>query len=198
MRFATFLTALGAAVAIASPIHQALHKRVIVYDIITETDYVTVTEGAVPTQTPEGVKTVLISTTVWVNPVEASEPSSYAVPPPPPAPTTTCITTEPTPAPAAPTTTEPAPAAVPTTTSEAPPPAEPAPTTTTEEAAPVAQSTTSVAAVAAASPTDYNSAAIDHHNYHRANHSAPDITWSDSLAASALVVANSCVFAHDM
>ena len=56
----------------------------------------------------------------------------------------------------------------------------------------------SAAAPVAATPTDYISAAVDSHNYHRANHSASDMSWSDSLAASALIVANTCVFQHDM
>merc|ERR1712137_740854 len=38
---------------------------------------------------------------------------------------------------------------------------------------------------ARAKPTGYQGMVLHHHNIHRANHSAPDIAWSDSLAATA-------------
>lgn len=173
MRCSTVLAALGAVLAVASPIHQGLHARMIVTDIITDIVWVTVTEGAIPTptHTPD-IKTVTIHSTVVVQPIEATTSST----PPPPPPTTS---------------TEPAPA--PTTESQAP--VAPAPTTTQEA---VVQASAPVSAAPVASPTDYISAVVDSHNIHRQNHSAPDISWSDSLAASSLVVAQSCVFAHDM
>jgi uncharacterized protein YkwD len=39
---------------------------------------------------------------------------------------------------------------------------------------------------------------LHHHNIHRANHSAPDLTWSDSLAATAQKIGETCVYAHSM
>lgn len=36
------------------------------------------------------------------------------------------------------------------------------------------------------------------HNLHRANHSAPNMTWGTGLATSAKIVAQSCNFAHNM
>jgi uncharacterized protein YkwD len=176
MRSSTVLAALGAALAVASPVHQALHNRKIVTDIVTDIFYVTVTEGAIPTP-PAEVKTVVVHNTVVVHHTDAPKFTPQPAPPPP-APTTS--------------TTTPAPAPVVVHT-----PAPPAQTPTIE-ATVVHSPAPVVAAPAPATPTDYISAAVDSHNYHRANHSASDISWSDSLAASALIVANTCVFQHDM
>lgn len=77
--------------------------------------------------------------------------------------------------------TAPAPAAYTPAAAPAPAPAAPAP----------------VAAAPAAAPSDYASTVVAHHNAHRANHSAPALEWDDALAATALKIANSCVYAHD-
>ncbi|PMD30702.1 PR-1-like protein [Hyaloscypha variabilis F] len=185
MRSSTILAALSAALVAASPVHQALHARKIVTDIVTEIVYTTVTEGLLPTPAPQ-VKTVVIASTVVVLPIEATH-STQPAPPPPPPPASTHSTTAP------------APVVIPPQT-EVQAPAAPVPTTTKEAVvqAPASTAPASTAAAPASTPTDYISAAIDHHNYHRSNHSASDISWSDDLAASALVVANSCVFAHNM
>ncbi|PMD14204.1 PR-1-like protein [Hyaloscypha hepaticicola] len=180
MRSSIALAAFGAALAVASPVHQALHNRKIVTDIVTDIVYVTVTEGAIPTP-PAAVKTVVVHSTVVVQPTHAPTSTSHpAPPPPPPAPTTS--------------TTPPAPVVVVTPQVQAPP----APVSTPQVVAVQAPAPVVAAPAPAATPTDYISAAVDSHNYHRANHSASDISWSDSLAASALIVANTCVFQHDM
>lgn len=44
---------------------------------------------------------------------------------------------------------------------------------------------------------NYQQAVINSHNIHRANHSAPAIKWSSSLAATAEKIANTCVYAHN-
>ena len=44
----------------------------------------------------------------------------------------------------------------------------------------------------------YQQQTIENHNVHRKNHSAPMITWSDSLAATAAKIAADCNFAHVM
>lgn len=46
--------------------------------------------------------------------------------------------------------------------------------------------------------TDFKQAVLDHHNIHRANHSAPALVWDETLAGYAENTANGCVFAHDM
>jgi uncharacterized protein YkwD len=190
MRSSTILLALGATLAVASPVHRAFHQKkdlVSVYDIVTEIVYVTVTEDP---NAPPGLSTTLVINynTVFVQPVAAATTSSTPPPPPPPPPPTTSTTLP-----------------LPSTTMVLPPPPPPAPTTSTEAApvvvpspAPVVEAATTTAAAAVASPTDYISTALYHHNVHRANHSAPDVTWSDTLAGYAAITAQKCVFAHDM
>ena len=39
---------------------------------------------------------------------------------------------------------------------------------------------------------------IQFHNVHRANHTSPNIQWSDSLAATAANIAKGCVYGHVM
>ena len=46
-------------------------------------------------------------------------------------------------------------------------------------------------------PTGYAEIITRQHNVHRANHSAPEIQWSDDLAATANTIASSCVYAHN-
>ena len=48
-----------------------------------------------------------------------------------------------------------------------------------------------------ATPADYSEAVVAHHNAHRANHSAPALSWDAGLAATAQKIASSCVYAHD-
>jgi hypothetical protein len=47
-------------------------------------------------------------------------------------------------------------------------------------------------------PTSYSGLVVYQHNLHRANHSSPDLAWSDDLAASAQIVASSCNYAHNV
>lgn len=98
----------------------------------------------------------------------------------PPAPATTQATTQ---APVAP-----APAPVAPTSSQAPPP----PVETSS--APAASQPTSSGGTA----STYQQAVVDHHNYHRANHSSPAIAWDQGLADTAMSIAKTCVYAHKM
>ncbi|KAI3394763.1 hypothetical protein diail_2232 [Diaporthe ilicicola] len=54
------------------------------------------------------------------------------------------------------------------------------------------------APAAPAAPSDLASTAVYHHNVHRANNSAPAMTWGSSYAGYAATVAKSCKFAHDL
>ncbi|KAI9777286.1 MAG: hypothetical protein M1816_004811 [Peltula sp. TS41687] len=45
---------------------------------------------------------------------------------------------------------------------------------------------------------EYQQTCLDHHNQHRANHSAPLMAWDPGLEQSARVVARTCVFRHKM
>ena len=47
------------------------------------------------------------------------------------------------------------------------------------------------------SGTDYQNMVLFHHNIHRANHSADALTWNQTLADSAYVLASGCVFRHN-
>lgn len=93
-----------------------------------------------------------------------------------------------------------APAPVPTT-SDVPAPAP----TSYSSAAPAPAPSSSSSAAAAPQPTSYGGTAttfqqavVDHHNYHRANHSAPNIAWDQTLADTAMTIAKTCVYAHSM
>jgi hypothetical protein len=52
--------------------------------------------------------------------------------------------------------------------------------------------------VALATPSDYASTVVYHHNIHRRNHSSPDVVNDATLAGYAATVASSCKFAHDL
>lgn len=54
------------------------------------------------------------------------------------------------------------------------------------------------AADSGADTSDYIKAALSGHNIHRANHSAPALTYNTQLAGYAAEVAASCNFAHDL
>jgi len=56
----------------------------------------------------------------------------------------------------------------------------------------------SAAAAAPAMATNYQEAVVNHHNYHRSNHSASDLTWDAGLASTAATIAASCVYAHNV
>lgn len=83
--------------------------------------------------------------------------------------------------------------AAPAPTSEAPQSYD-EPKPTSSEAAP---SSAPASSASDAKPSDYISRALHHHNIHRANHSAPAVTWSDELAETAQNIANSCRYEHD-
>jgi len=147
-----------------------LHKKAITYDIFTDIVYVTVTDGEEPA-TSAGPST-------HYHHVHTSTAS----------PTTSVITPS-------------TPAAAPyTTPTPVTSPAEavyiPEPSTTQTPVSTVAS--TSVEAAAVASPTDFQSTALYHHNIHRANNSVSDLTWDSTIAGYAATVAATCVYAHDL
>lgn len=70
----------------------------------------------------------------------------------------------------------------------------PAPTTTSAQSSSPPQYSQS----SSPQPTgSYQSMVINQHNAHRANHSASNIQWDNTLAANAAKVAASCVYAHN-
>lgn len=48
------------------------------------------------------------------------------------------------------------------------------------------------------SGSDVRGVSLNAHNMHRANHSSSDVQWDSDLANSAQILANSCVYDHDM
>ncbi|KAF2209978.1 hypothetical protein CERZMDRAFT_12176, partial [Cercospora zeae-maydis SCOH1-5] len=45
---------------------------------------------------------------------------------------------------------------------------------------------------------DYVGECLKHHNYHRANHRCYDIVWDNALAYTAQLVAETCVYGHNL
>lgn len=163
------VAASGALLAMASP--RGLDKRAYETEVVTEWTTVYVTEGAA-------------SATMY-------GPGEHQIPT-----TSTSTTPTPEPSPPAPTTILPAPEPVVAHESQPPPPPVVYVTPTTSKKA--AAATTTKVAQHAAAPSDYASTALYHHNIHRANHSAPAMTWSDAHASYAAQTARSCVFKHDL
>lgn len=63
---------------------------------------------------------------------------------------------------------------------------------------PVAPAPKPAPATSGSAPSDFKGSCLFHHNQHRANHSAPALDWSESLAAAAEKIAATCVFKHEM
>ena len=186
MRTSTVLSTFLAVGALAVP----LNKRVLIEDIVvvTVTDFVYVDELPTSTSTtssssgtpdqffqqPASTTSTTSTTSIYTPPVV---PSSTSTPPPPP-PTTSST----------PAYTPPAPVV-------SPPPA-PAPANAGSPALDGAP-TTLVPDLDVTSPT-YAAIAVVHHNVHRANHSAPALTYNQTLANWAQQKAESCVWNEDM
>lgn len=216
-----FLLATGAILAAAMPLDKRALETQWVTDIVT----VTVTVDPSTPSSAGGVFIQAVSSQPAATPspqAQAPAPAPkpiYAAPPPPvsspkPAPP------PPSPAPAAPETTtvivpvvqapksSPPPAASPEVAVNSSPKPSPKPSPSPAAASPVAASPAAASPKpAAASPaatssssgtTGYQSAMLNEHNVHRANHSAPALEWDDQLAGFAQITASGCVFAHDM
>ncbi|KUL86855.1 hypothetical protein ZTR_05317 [Talaromyces verruculosus] len=181
MKGSLFVSALCVLGVAASP----LNKRVLVTDIEVTVVTVTVTEtpGAA-TSVPASTTSVAATTAPvagaanlnneYPSPVWTSTSTETAVVVP-----SSTSSTSTTVAPEPITTVAPAPA----TTA--------APTTTAVETS----STPSVTPTSTGST--YQTLILDSHNIHRSNHSAPALAWNETLAESALALANTCDYHHD-
>jgi len=145
-----------------------LHKKALVYDIFTDIVYVTVTDGEEPATSANPSTHYHHVHTPTAAPTTPVVPSAPVVD----------LYATPTPAPAS----SSSPEAMYT----------PQPTTTTTQTPALA------VAAAVASPTDFQSTALYHHNIHRANNSVSDLTWDSTIAGYAATVAASCVYAHNL
>lgn len=184
MHSATLLTLLSASLVVASPLHHFFHKRAYVTDIVT--DIVTVVVTATGPAVEQQAAVVTVSAPAKQVHVHTHHTTVIVPASPAAAPATTNT-------PAVVVVTQQAPQ---TSTSSAA--AVVAVVAPTSSAAPVSSVAPSSTAVAASSPTDYSSTAVFNHNQHRANHSASDMAWNQTLADWAEITAKTCVFAHDM
>ncbi|KAM0713984.1 hypothetical protein Q7P37_010948 [Cladosporium fusiforme] len=172
--------------AIAVP----LQERALVYetDIVYATQYVTVTQGDVAATQAPAPTTTAAEKKHFHGHRKSKSKNDYAW-------TSSWATTW----------TESAPAASsPAEQQEAPPAySEPAAPSSYDEPEPTSTKAKSSSAPAStgsssgAKPSGYQGHVVHHHNIHRANHSAPDLKWSDSLAATAQKIGESCNYAHD-
>ena len=180
MRYSIINAALFAAGVISTPIIQQ-REQVTDVVVVTITDYVYAGAGGLVTvkgaqliQSPE--------TTANPAPVSSAAPA---------------------PAPLAPESSAAPPAPAPPATTAAPPPPPPA-----SKAAPPPPPATTAAAASTGSTTidpnlsvsdpSYANLAVQHHNVHRSNHSAPDVEWNNTLATWAQSKASACVYDETM
>lgn len=188
-----FLAATGAAMAMAGPIGARLDKRAMQTDWVYEVVTVTVTEGNEPGGAfIEQPKTKVTTTS-----------SSTAPPPPPPEPTIVEPVPEPEPEPTQPPSPRPPKAKPPkpsTKTKKPKPTKKPEP-----EPSPEPEPEPEPEPVPEPEPEpeqpgldEYAKTMLEHHNMHRTNHSAPDLSWDSTLAQYAKNTAVECKFEHDM
>ncbi|KAL6901588.1 CAP domain-containing protein [Trichoderma evansii] len=204
-----FLLATGALLAAAMPLDKRALETHWVVDVVTVT--VTVDPTA-PTSAAGGVFIQDVSSQPAVAPTpqpQAPAPKPVFAAPPPPVSSPKPAPPPPSPAPAAPGTTtvivpavqapksSPPPAASPEVAAKPSPKPSPSPSPSPAAASP--KPAASPAATSSSSgATDYQTAMLNEHNIHRANHSAPALEWDDQLAGFAQITASTCVFAHDM
>lgn len=202
MRTSTILTAVLAGGALATPVKRWLEERAIVVNYVTTTTVVWVTEGQ-PKETVAPVTANKAAVAYYPHrhphahaAAQPAQPVQSAQPPEP------STTPPPAPPPSSPAPVAPAPEAV-------QPPAEQPESTSTPPAPATSPNTNSGSSGSAQGPTNYPDnldttsdtykvLTLQHHNIHRANHSADDLVWDDTLASYAEQSAKTCTFAHDL
>ncbi|KAK6956323.1 hypothetical protein Daesc_001599 [Daldinia eschscholtzii] len=179
MRSSILVAAGAASLAVGSPVE--VEKRAIETQWVTDFFTVTVTGGQ-PKPTFWGPNERPVDS----NPPAPAVTESPEAPPPPPEPTVVLVT-ETLQAPPPPETTQPPAEEEPAPSPEPQPEPEPEPTPEPEpEPAPEP------------APSDFVGLAIQHHNFHRSNHSSPELKWSEKLAGYAYQTSLSCKMQHDM
>ena len=215
MHSSIVISALFAAGVFASPI---MPKRALVtkVDVVTVTDWVYA--NGEPVSTAQAVEvssttTPVPETTTTTHSRNHHHHHSSAMPPPPAAPTTTAEAPVVIPAAPSSTSTPEAVAVLPSST-KAPVPVTPSPTPTPTPTPTPVPSPAPAATPAANNPSGsapltlvpnlsvtnptYKAIALDHHNVHRANHSADAVAYNQTLAQWAQAKAESCVWNEDM
>ncbi|PNP48900.1 hypothetical protein TGAMA5MH_00058 [Trichoderma gamsii] len=208
-----FFLATGAILAAAMPLDKRALETQWVTDIVT----VTVTVDPSAPSSAGGVFIQAVSSQPAATPspqVQAPAPKPVYVAPPPAVSSPKPAPPPPSPAPAAPQTStvivveapksSPAPAPSPEVAVKSSPKPSPKPSPSPVAASPKpaasspAASSSSSSSSSSSGSNDYQSAMLNEHNIHRANHSAPALEWDDQLAGFAHITASGCVFAHDM
>lgn len=199
MRTSTVFSALLAGGALATPVRKLLEERALVVDWVTATTVVWVTEGQ-PLPTPAAASKKAA--------VAGYQPHHHAHAHAQAQPATTTTSPAPAPPPASPKPVAPAPAPAPAPEQKAAQPPAEQPTTTSTPPAPAPSKPASNSGSSNA-PTSYpenldttsdvyKALVLQHHNVHRANHSADDLVWDDTLASYAEQTAKTCVWGHDL
>ncbi|KAK2752464.1 hypothetical protein FQN54_008126 [Arachnomyces sp. PD_36] len=192
MRSSLFLTALCAASAIAADVQKRSYKTEVVVVTITKTIYPDDAPTAVPAPEDPVNKHNPPQNNPPAPPVDAAPTDMPIIgdepkpkPPPAPAPEEPKPQPEPEKPNPQPQYPEPEP---PKPEPQPPKPDPPKPEPQPEQPAP-----------APAPPVDnsYKGRVLEHHNLHRANHSANALQWDENLVASAKMLANSCVYGHN-
>ncbi|KAL8712754.1 MAG: hypothetical protein Q9220_002962 [cf. Caloplaca sp. 1 TL-2023] len=200
MRTSAIVSALLVGGALATPLHKYLEERALVVDVVTTTTVVWVTEGQpAPTPVVQPVAPKVDNKKAAVNQAYSPHVHQHAHAHPAAQPKVAQ------PVAPAPPPSSPAPAPVPVAENKAVQPPAPQTTTSTSPApAPSPDTGSTSGATVTDHPTDfdtgsdtYKSVVLEHHNIHRANHSADALQWDDTMASYAQQVAQSCVYDHD-
>ncbi|KAI5294885.1 hypothetical protein KEM55_006414 [Ascosphaera atra] len=76
--------------------------------------------------------------------------------------------------------------------------ASPSPSSSSSPTSASSSATPSSSSSSSSATNTYQKNVLDSHNIHRSNHSVSALTWSDDLESSALVLAQSCVYGHNV
>ena len=197
MHFSALAIAMFAAGAFASPINRrddVVVDTVVDDVVVTDVVMVTVTEGqAPPSPVAQAAEPVVNVVTTTTSPPAVAQQHYYepAPPPPPPSPVAAQVQTQsivaapPSPYVASP--------VVPSATQAPSTSAAPQPSSN-----PSSGSQKGFVANLDTGSQQYQQLALDHHNVHRANHSATDLVWNSTLADYAKTTAETCVYDHSL
>lgn len=195
MRTSTILTAALAGGALATPVKKWLEERALVVNYVTTTTVVWVTAGQATQPTVAAVPAVapVVENKAAVAAPHRSHGHYHKAAQPAPKPEEPTTTAPPPPPPPPSSTPAPAPVKEPETTSTPPAPAASPNTNSGSTQAP-----TNYPSNLDTASEVYKSLALQHHNIHRANHSADALEWDETLASYAEQTAKTCVWGHDL